>query len=49
MDKQQPETTVGATSAESKAEWTSPEVDRLVAGGAEAGPGADVEGLDGVS
>lgn len=49
MDKQQPERTGGAASAEPRAEWTAPEVDRLVAGGAEAAGGADIEGLDGLS
>jgi hypothetical protein len=35
--------------ARGKAEWTAPQVDKLVAGGAEASAGADVEGLDGLS
>lgn len=29
-----------------KAEWTKPEVDRLLAGGAEASDGADTDGAD---
>lgn len=49
MDQQQPERAGAAASAEPRAEWTAPEVDRLVAGGAEAAAGADVEGLDGLS
>ncbi|HYG47207.1 MAG TPA: hypothetical protein VD846_04610 [Allosphingosinicella sp.] len=49
MDLQQPERTCAAASAEPKAEWTAPQVDKLVAGGAEASAGADVEGLDGLS
>lgn len=32
-----------------KLEWTPPQVNRLVAGGAEAGPNNDVEGADGLS
>jgi hypothetical protein len=46
MDQQQPG---GAGSAATKAEWTTPTVDRLVAGAAEANSGNDVEGLDGLS
>ncbi|MGA9582779.1 MAG: hypothetical protein WBR13_12510 [Allosphingosinicella sp.] len=48
MDQHQTEQTRGA-SAERKAEWTTPLVDRLIAGGAEAAAGADIEGLDGLS
>jgi hypothetical protein len=46
VDQQQPEKTSGATSAESRAEWTEPQVDRLIAGGAETGPAGDVDGAD---
>jgi hypothetical protein len=35
-----------AASAERKSEWTRPEVDRLLAGGAEATDGADTDGAD---
>jgi hypothetical protein len=34
---------------EPKAEWTTPQVTCLIAGGAEANAGADIEGLDGLS
>lgn len=43
------EPTGDAASPEGKAEWKVPEVDRFIAGGAEASAGADVEGLDGLS
>jgi hypothetical protein len=49
MDQHSTKRTGAAASAEPKAEWTAPQVDRLVAGGAEANAGADVEGLDGLS
>ena len=49
MDQEHPEETGGVTPAAAKAEWTAPHVDELVAGGAEASAGADVEGLDGLS
>jgi hypothetical protein len=49
MDKQQPYPAQDAGWAGTKARWTAPQVDRLVAGGAEANAGADVEGLDGLS
>ncbi len=49
MDGKQAERASGAASAESRAEWTAPQVDRLIAGGAEGNAGADVEGLDGLS
>lgn len=49
MEEQQPERAGGAASAESKAEWKTPQVDKLIAGGAEASAGADIEGLDGLS
>ena len=45
MDHQRPEQTGGVTSAEPREEWIRPEVDRLVAGGAEA---ADINSTDGV-
>ena len=48
MDEQQREGPAGV-SAEVKAEWTAPLVDRLIAGGAEGNAGNDVEGLDGLS
>ncbi len=32
-----------------KTEWTMPQVNRLIAGGAEGNAGADVEGLDGLT
>lgn len=41
--------TGAAAPAEPKAEWKAPEVDRLIAGAAEAAAGADIEGLDGLS
>jgi hypothetical protein len=49
MDQQRPERPEEVDSAEARAGWTTPQVDRLVAGGAEASSGADVEGLDGLS
>lgn len=49
MDQQRPERAGGAASAETKAEWTAPLVDKLIAGGAEASAGSDIEGLDGLS
>lgn len=49
MDQQQPEAAGGTASADTRAEWTAPQVDRLIAGGAEASDGADIEGLDGLS
>lgn len=49
MDQQQPEQAGSAISAESRAEWSAPQVDKLVAGGAEASSGNDIEGLDGLS
>lgn len=44
MDQQHPEQIDGATSAEPR-EWIRPEVDRLIAGGAEATDGADTDGV----
>jgi hypothetical protein len=38
-----------AASTQQKPQWIRPEVDRLIAGGAEGNAGNDVEGLDGVS
>lgn len=49
MDQQQPERADVTTSVEPRAEWTAPQVDRLIAGGAEGNAGADIEGLDGLS
>lgn len=49
MDQQNREGAGSAASAQVKAEWTAPEVDKLLAGGAEASAGADIEGLDGLS
>lgn len=49
MNGKQAERAGGVESAESKAEWTAPQVDRLIAGGAEGNAGNDVEGLDGLS
>jgi hypothetical protein len=39
----------GTASTQQKPQWIRPEVDRLIAGGAEGNAGNDVEGLDGVS
>lgn len=44
MDQQQAEQIGGATSAESKAQWARPEVDRFAAGSAEA---SDINSTDG--
>jgi hypothetical protein len=49
MDQQQPGEAGGSESGESRTEWAAPQVDRLIAGGAEASAGADIEGLDGLS
>ncbi|HEX8449756.1 MAG TPA: hypothetical protein VF652_09225 [Allosphingosinicella sp.] len=49
MGEDQPERRGGSASAQSRTEWTAPQVDRLIAGGAEGSAGADVEGLDGLS
>jgi hypothetical protein len=47
VDQQQPpEQTVEAVSAESRMEWIRPQVDRLVAGGAEAGGVSATDGID---
>lgn len=39
----------GTAAADTRAEWKAPQVDKLVAGGAEGNAGADIEGLDGLS
>ena len=39
----------GAAPAGPKTQWVRPEVDEMLAGGAEGNAGNDVEGLDGVS
>ena len=45
MDEQQlPK--AGPETVERKADWTRPEVEKLIAGGAEAADGADVDGTD---
>lgn len=49
MDQKRPEHIDETAPARLKPEWTRPEVDRLVAGAAEASAGSDVEGLDGLS
>jgi predicted lactoylglutathione lyase len=46
VDEQQPEQSVEALSAQSRAEWIRPQVDRLVAGGAEAGGVSATDGID---
>ena len=45
MDQKQPEPIVEALS-ESRAEWTRPQVDRFIAGGAEAGGSTSTDGID---
>ena len=49
MDQQQGERSGGSESGEPRAEWAAPQVDKLIAGGAEGSAGADIEGLDGLS
>jgi hypothetical protein len=49
MDQQQSKRAGCGASTGTRAEWTAPLVDKLVAGGAEASAGSDVEGLDGLS
>ena len=49
MDRQHLQDPARGAPAEAKLGWIRPEVDRLVAGGAEASTGADIEGLDGLS
>jgi len=44
--QQQPEQTLEAVSAESRVEWIRPQVDRLVAGGAETGGVSSTDGID---
>jgi hypothetical protein len=46
VDQQQPEQTVETASAESRAEWIRPQVDRFIAGGAEAGGSTSTDGID---
>jgi len=46
MDQQQQEQTESLILAEGKAEWTRPEVERLIAGGAESGGDTSVDGVD---
>lgn len=46
MHQQQPEQIDGATSAEPRADWIRPEVNRLIAGGAEAGGSTATDGID---
>ena len=45
MDRKQPEEMAGAAPARPRPEWSRPEVDRLIAGGAEATDGADTDGV----
>lgn len=45
MSERQYEQTGEIDSVERKTEWTRPEVDRLLAGGAEATDGADTDGV----
>lgn len=45
MSERQYEQTDRPDSVKRKAEWTRPEVDRLLAGGAEATDGADTDGV----
>ena len=45
MNQKQPERTVEALS-ESRADWIRPQVDRLIAGGAEAGGSSSTDGID---
>ena len=45
MDQRQPEQTAEAVS-EPRAEWIRPQVDRLLAGGAEAGGDTSTDGID---
>ena len=49
MDQQHPEQIDGAVSAAPRSEWTRPEVDRLVAGGAEAAGDTSTDGIDTLS
>lgn len=45
MDQRKPEQSDGAVPAPAKSDWSRPEVDRLVAGGAEATDGSDTDGV----
>ena len=49
MDQHPTKPSGDSASIGTRAEWTAPQVDRLIAGGAEAAAGADIEGLDGLS
>ncbi len=49
MEQQQTGRGSDVGSSPLKTEWTTPQVNRLIAGGAEGNAGADVEGLDGLS
>ncbi|HEX8238757.1 MAG TPA: hypothetical protein VF574_03350 [Allosphingosinicella sp.] len=49
MDHRQTERIGRAASAQSRAAWIRPQVDRFNAGGAEAGPSGDVDGADTLS
>lgn len=49
MGQEQSDRSGDIGSAAPKTEWTVPQVDMLIAGGAEGSAGADVEGLDGLS
>lgn len=49
MDQNANEGAGDSASADTRAEWKAPQVDRLIAGGAEGNAGADIEGLDGLS
>jgi hypothetical protein len=46
VEQQQAQPIEGSESAESKAEWVSPMVDRFIAGGAEAGGDTTTDGID---
>lgn len=46
MDHEQPERTVETASAESRAEWSRPQVERFIAGSAEAGGDTSTDGID---
>jgi hypothetical protein len=46
VHEQQQDRIVAPAPMERKAEWTRPEVDRLLAGGAEASDGADIDAAD---
>lgn len=46
MDHQHTEKIDGATAMESRAAWMKPQVDRFIAGGAEAGGSTSTDGID---